>query len=211
MDPNTRPRDCPGVGWLRTAAVGALVGLIGCDDPPEVITEARQVLVDADVLGTGAITGDPILVGSSLCLELTQVRESDAFDAFEPAEHEDIAACYELSAAGSVERDGWCLAFDGAGPVSLDLLRIDCGLGASLGESFGEGAMPGEQRRAVLEGRVNGLVETVEVKWQCYEGDVEDSGCGCRSSGNSTAGWGVLALLGLAGLRRRRARSSSAC
>lgn len=74
-----------------------------------------------------------------------------------------------------------------------------------------EDATPGERRSAVLEGRVNGLVETVEVKWQCYEGDVEDSGCGCRASGNSTAGWGVLALLGLAGLRTRRSRSSSAC
>lgn len=71
-----------------------------------------------------------------------------------------------------------------------------------------EGAAAGEQRHAVLEGRVNGLVETVEVSWQCYEGDVEDSGCGCRSSGSSTAGWGVLALLGLAGLRTRRAQGT---
>ena len=410
--------------------MGALVWVVGCDDPHELLTEARQVVVAAEALGTTALTGDPILAGSALCLELTRVRDSDALESFVSAEHEDIAACYELSAASSVEQDGWCLTLDDVGPATLDLLRTDCSLGASLGESFGddrielevveladvrggfeaatsqrrlyerlgrlfgvepelelsaedipgvvappgeplyvvegeservraglflasdgrrvavtepwasggatvgapivtrtdnptfsleydavageafsvslsvpggvvavgdvfvvaassiatldlrpeivriagtddflsigavaiardaqqrvlrhppvqwsfvegqgslgsfdfdddgqadprpyaglsdvcEGASAGEQRHAVLEGRVNGLVETVEVTWQCHDAEeVEDAGCGCRSSATPAGGWRLLVLLGLARVRTRRGRWSWAC
>jgi hypothetical protein len=79
----------------------------------------------------------------------------------------------------------------------------DPGPSASITDACG-GARRGEQRFAVLEGRIDDHQGTVRVEWDCV--DAPEEGCACRARPEASGSAWLLVLALCGGLRRRRTR-----